>query len=82
MIHRAVIQTVFQHMLVGAANHRSGLQTQEFHNLVAVHIRANGVEILFLLELANTRLHLIHRLGEHHRLALVLRSGIRASESV
>ena len=69
-------------MPVGFADHRAGFEPEQIHDLVAVDIGADRVEVLFLLQLAHAIFHLVHGAGEHHRLAAVLRGGVGACKAV
>ena len=49
MVDRTVIEPVFQHVLVCAADLRAGSDAEDGHDLIAVDIRPDGVEVLFSL---------------------------------
>ena len=81
-LDRAVIETIFQHVLVRLANQRSRFNAEQLHDFVTVQIRADRVEILLLLQIAHALFHLVHRRREHHGLALVLRGRVGTRQAV
>ena len=81
-LDRAVIEAIFQHVLVRLANQRSRVNAEQLHDFVTVQIRADRVEILLLLQIAHALFHLVHRRREHHGLALVLRGRVGTRKAV
>ena len=82
MVDRTVIEPVFQHMLVCATDLRPGaMPRMVMISLPSISV-PDGVEVLFLLEIAHTLLHLVHGGREHHRLATVLSGRVGAGQPV
>ena len=50
MLDRTVIKTIFKHVLVGPAYHRTRFDAQQLHDLVTIEIRPDRVEILLFLK--------------------------------
>ena len=82
MLDRTVIKTIFKHVLVGPAYHRTRFDAQQLHNLVTIEIRPDCVEILLFLKVPYTLFHLIHGRRENHGLAAVLCGRIGTCQTI
>ncbi|BFO22988.1 hypothetical protein SHKM778_93760 [Streptomyces sp. KM77-8] len=69
-------------MLVRLPHRRPRLDPEDLHDLVAVEVRADGVQLLLLLELGDALLQAVVRTGECRGLAPVARGAVRTGQLV
>src|SRR5690606_36668005 len=82
VLHRTVVQPELQHVLVGRSDGGTRLDTEYYHDLVAVEVRTDGVQLLLLLKLRDPLLQPVVGPGERGGLAPVTRGAVRAGQLV
>ncbi|CAG6393505.1 conserved hypothetical protein [Actinacidiphila cocklensis] len=82
LAQRAVLQPQFQQVLVGLAHRRPRGDPEHRHDLVAVQVGPDRVQLLLLLELGDPLLKAVVRPGQRRRLALVAGRAVRPGQLV